>query len=234
MNLLIKFPSRERPKRFFEVLNRAQRNRESKDTHFLITLDSNDGNMNNDHVRKTLELWGNLKYKYGVSKSKVDAVNRDMEIAKEWDIVLLLSDDMYVNTPGYDRIICEHFEKHFPDTDGILWINDGYGGKMERDAKGDVDLSKGINTIVCMGKKYYERFGFIYNPVYLSLFCDNEYTSLAVAEKRFHYIDEVLIEHRHPMNSPMYRTFQDNLYRKNDRHYQQDMKTYNDRKKMVA
>ena len=210
MNLLIKFSSRERPQQFFEVLNKAQNLRALTETKFLITLDTNDSTMNNKESIDILNLWGNLSYHFGESKNKVDAINRDMDNAGEWDILLLLSDDMHPTTNGYDRIIVEHFEKHFKDTDGVLWMNDGYVGKK-------------LNTIVCIGRKYYERFNFIYNPVYKSLFCDNEFTDISVKLNKFFYLDQILIEHRHPMNIGR---GSDNLYRKNDRHFQNDKKLY--------
>lgn len=211
MNLLIKFPSRERPQQFFNVLNKAQNLRELEGTRFLITLDSNDASMNNGECIDILNMWGNLKYIFGESKNKVDAINRDMAEAGEWDILLLLSDDMHPIVKGYDKTISELFEQHFPDTDGVLWMNDGFVGKK-------------LNTIVCMGRKYFERFNFIYNPVYKSLFCDNEFTDISVKLNKYFYTDQVLIEHQHPMNRR--GIGMDNLYRKNDRHFQSDKKLY--------
>lgn len=216
MNLLIKLPSRERPQKFFDVLNKAQRNRELQSTRFLITLDSNDALMKTDQVKKTLGMWGNLTVVYGESKSKIDAVNRDMDKAGEWDIVLLLSDDMHVNVKSFDKIIVDLFEKHFPDTDGALWLNDGHTGKR-------------INTIVCMGRKRYEKFGYLYHSAYKSFFCDNEYTDLMIKDGNYQYIEQVLIEHKHPMNTGR-RIDLDNLYRRNDAYFHIDKRTYENRK----
>lgn len=215
LSLLIKFPSRERKTQFFTVLNRAQRLRMRTNTRFLITLDSNDASMNNDQVRHVMDMWGNLKYIYGESKGKVDAINRDMEQAEDFDILLLLSDDMVPMVQGYDRIIVEQFEKNFPDTDGVLWLNDGYVGNR-------------LNTIVCMGRKYYERFSFIYDNDYKSLFCDNEFTDISVKLNKYVYISQILIEHIHPMN--VRTTPMDGLYRRNDKYFLEDQITYKRRK----
>lgn len=217
LKLLVKIPSRERKEKFFNVLNLAQRNRELTTTRFLITLDSNDPVMNSAMTQKTLGMWGNLKYVYGESKSKVDAINRDMDQAGDFDILLLLSDDMVPVTKSYDKIICEAFEKHFPDTDGVLWLNDGHVGKK-------------LNTSVCMGRKYFERDNFIYNPAYKSLFCDNEFTDVSIRRQKVFYMEKVLIEHRHPMTVGPRIAPMDNLYRKNDVHYHADHKTYLHRK----
>lgn len=219
MKLLIKIPTRERRHQFFAVLAKAQRMRRNKDTRFLITLDSNDAVMNNESVRKAIGLWGNLEYIYGESNNKIHAVNRDMDRAGEWDILLLLSDDMHPAHEGYDQIIIDSFKKHFPDTDGILWINDGYTGNK-------------LNTIVCIGKKYYDRFGFLYNPVYRSLFADNEYTDIAVRLKKYHYMEESIIRHQHPMNTGR-RNDMDRLYQKNDSYFHHDKKLYFYRKSAI-
>jgi hypothetical protein len=219
MKLLVKIPTRERRHQFFTVLVKAQRMRKNKDTRFLITLDTNDTVMNTESVRTAMAMWGNLEYIYGESQNKIHAVNRDMDKAGEWDILLLLSDDMHPAQEGYDQIIIDTFKKHFPDTDGILWINDGYTGKR-------------LNTIICIGRKYYERFGFLYNPVYKSLFADNEYTDIAVRLQKYYYMNQSIIRHQHPMNTGR-RNDLDKLYQKNDSYFHQDKKIYFYRKKAI-
>lgn len=220
LRLLIKIPTRERRERFFQVLNKAQRNRVLDTTRFLITLDNNDTNsltgMNTDAARKVLNMWGNLKYVYGDSKNKIHAVNRDMEEEKDFDIILVLSDDMHVVETGYDKIICDHFEKHAPDTDGALWINDGY-------------TEKRLNTIICIGRKRFERFGYLYFPEYRSLCADNEYTEENQKLGNYHYMERPLIIHLHPMNAG--QSLMDALYRRNDAHFISDKKLFYYRKK---
>jgi hypothetical protein len=174
--------------------------------------------MNNDNVKKTLAMWGNVESHYGYSENKVHAINRDMEYAKDFDIVLLLSDDMMPVEKGFDRIICDHFKKHFPNLDGVLWMNDGFTGRK-------------LNTIVCMGRVYYERFGFLYNPAYKSLFCDNEFTDISARLNKYFYLDRVIIQHQHPMN--MRHVKSDNLYRRNDSFFHADRQTYEKRKKLL-
>lgn len=211
LTVLIKFPTRERPNQFFNVLNKSQKLRGLTTTKYLITLDTNDASMNCKQSKDVMNMWGNLKYYFGESNNKIEAVNRDMEHSGEWDIILLLSDDMLPVVHGYDKIITELFKKYFPDTDGVLWINDGHTGRK-------------LNTLVCMGRKYFERFNFIYNPVYKSLFADNEFTDISVKLNKVYYHDQVLIEHRHPMNVKGVQS--DSLYRRNDAHFFTDRKLY--------
>ena len=75
-------------------------------------------------------------------------------------IVLLASDDMIPMEKGFDNIIIDKMKNYYPDTDGVLWFNDGYQGDK-------------LNTLCILGKKYYDRFGYIYNPEYISVLSDN-------------------------------------------------------------
>ena len=90
----------------------------------------------------------NVKVVYGDSDSKIHAINRDIELADEWDIVLLASDDMTPKVKGYDNIIRNKMKEFYPDTDGILWFNDGH-------------QTNRLNTLCILGKKYYEKVGLL-------------------------------------------------------------------------
>lgn len=186
MKLLIKFPTRNRKNKFFTVLKQYQRLCEDIDnTFFLITLDNDDEEMNSPEVADIFSTFKNLKYVYGDSDSKIHAINRDIETVDEWDIVLLASDDMTPKVKGYDNVIRNKMKEHYPDTDGVLWFNDGHQGNK-------------LNTLCILGKKYYERFGYIYHPDYKSVWSDNEFMLVGNLLQRQTYFDEVIIEHEHP------------------------------------
>ena len=185
MKLLVKFPTRGRPDKFFTVLDRYYYGAKRKDlTSFLVTCDLDDASMNNDAVRQKLQGYKNLAVIYGNSKSKIEAVNADMIHAPEYDIILLASDDMVPEEKGYDEIIRQKMTDLHPDTEGVLWFFDGY----RRD----------FNTLCILGKKYYERFGYIYHPSYKSFWCDNEFTDVANELGKQTFIDKVIIRHIHP------------------------------------
>jgi hypothetical protein len=185
MKLLVKFPTRGRPDKFFTVLDRYYYGAKRKDlTSFLVTCDLDDASMNNDAVRQKLQGYKNLAVIYGNSKSKIEAVNADMIHAPEYDIILLASDDMVPEEKGYDEIIRQKMTDLYPDTDGVLWFFDGY----RRD----------FNTLCILGKKYFERFGYIYHPSYKSFWCDNEFTDVANQLGKQTFIDKVIIRHIHP------------------------------------
>ena len=150
---------------------------------FLITLDTDDTSMNNQEVLTRLNSYKNLKYVFGVSENKIDAVNRDIEIG-DWDIILLASDDMIPIEKGYDDQIRFNMKINYSDTDGILWFNDGN--------------RKDLNTLCILGKKYYQRFNYIYHPDYKSLWSDNEFMTVGNILKKQTFIDKVIIHHQHP------------------------------------
>ena len=217
--ILFKLPSRTRPKRVFEVLDETLKNLSDKENYeFLLTLDGDDQSMNNYNVIEKLNSYKNMNYVFGSSNSKIEAVNRDMDtFNKDWDILVLLSDDMIPVKEGFDNIIREKYDEFFPDLDGVTWFSDGFQKNR-------------INTLCILGKKYYERFNYIYHPSYKSLYCDNEFTIVANKLGKQKYFDMVIIEHRH-FSIGNNRERYDALYRRNDSLMSTDHINYNKREK---
>ena len=216
MKLLIKFPSRSRPDKFkYALFQYVTKCKDKENTRFLFTFDEDDVSMAN--LQEDIqEMCGSMKYTivYGKSENKIHAINRDMNT--DFDILLLASDDMIAEVKGYDDVIREKMKLHYPDTDGVLWFNDGYAEDR-------------LNTLVCMGKKYYERFNFIYNPLYKSFFCDNEFMDVANELKKQTYFPLCIIRHTHPANTSDAR--EDELYKQNNKYWNEDERTYFHRKK---
>ena len=159
-----------------------------------------------------------MNYFFGKSESKIDAVNRDLnDFKKEWDIIVLLSDDMVPVCLGFDDIIRNKFNEHYPDFDGVTWFNDGFQKNR-------------INTLCILGKKYYDRFNYIYHPDYKSLYCDNEFTDVANRLGKQKYFDVVIIEHRH-FSIGNNRERYDQLYMRNDSLMKSDEIVYHKRHK---
>jgi hypothetical protein len=185
MKLLIKFPTRNRKEKFFNTYKKYQEFIIEPTTEFLITLDEDDDTMNNSNVISELESYSNTKVVVGASTSKIDAINRDINTSDDWDIVLLASDDMIPQIKGFDKIIGTLMTTNYPDTDGVLFFNDGFKGRE-------------LNTLCILGKKYYERFGYIYQPEYKSTWCDNEFMKVGDILKKQTYFPMVIIKHEHP------------------------------------
>jgi hypothetical protein len=222
MKLLIKFPSRDRPEKFkYSLSQYINKCENKKDTFFLFTFDEDDKTMNNYRMKQIIsEFCEKMNYfiVYGNSGNKIKAINRDLENFPFWEILLLASDDMIPEVQGYDEIIRKNMKQFFPDLDGVLWFNDGY--QREK-----------LNTLVCVGSAYYKRFNYIYNPIYKSFFCDNEFMDIANKLKRQKYFNNVIIRHQHPSNN--FSVQDDELYRKNDKYWKEDKSTYEKRRKEI-
>ena len=182
--LLIKFPTRGRVDKFFKTLDKYYKFLSNRcNVEFLITCDNDDEVMNNLKVKDRLKSYSNLTVEYGNSKTKIQAINEGVS-NYNFDIILLASDDMIPIVQDYDYIIIENMCKSFPDFDGILWFNDGI--QQNR-----------LNTLCILGKKYYNRFNYIYNPEYKSLWCDMEFTQVGAILEKQKYFNDIIIQHVH-------------------------------------
>jgi len=183
MRLLIKFPSRQRPKKFFQTLDLYYLLAFDIDNiQFIISLDTDDLTMNNSTVKAKLDSYKNLTYFYGNNKSKVEAVNADIP-SDGWDILLLASDDMIPVELYYDQIIRNEMLIEYPDTDGVLWFYDGHRADL--------------NTLCCHGYKYHQRFGYIYHPSYYTWYADEDYMYVSRLLKKETAYTDCIIEHKH-------------------------------------
>lgn len=183
MRILFKYPSRGRKALFLEGLKSITDNMyDLRNYQVLVTADSDDDSM--AFTDEELSLMPNTKIVYGVSNSKIHAINKDIELADDWDIIVCMSDDMRVNCYGFDQILRTEFNKYGLDT--LLHIP-------------DQDAKSALQTMYIAGKTYFNRFGFIYNPEYESLFCDNEVHEIAVSLGKYIYVDMYgLITHLNP------------------------------------
>jgi hypothetical protein len=189
MKILIKYPSRSRPERFFEGLDSITKLVADKDNYFIAcTLDEDDTTMNNPDVLGRIAGYPNARCFVGKSANKIDAINRDLaelELEYDWDILACMSDDMRFIAYGWDQLIREGFQHNVPDLDGFLHYPDSTARNM-------------LCTMSIMGRKYYERFGYIYHPSYQSLWCDNEAMEVAQMLGKYWYMGIQLFDHLHP------------------------------------
>lgn len=192
MRMTVKFPTRGRPEKFVQTLTKYVNFLSGMhDVRFVISFDHDDPTMNNDNMwslfhRLNLQHDGIIVPVCGSSTGKIAAVNADLDkvVALSPDVILLASDDMIPVIGGYDEIIARNMAKHFPDTDGVLWFNDGFSGGNR------------LITLSILGRKYFDRFGYLYYPGYKSVFADNEFTVVASRLNRVAFIDQVIIQHQ--------------------------------------
>lgn len=218
MKVLLKCPTRGRPQKLIAAFQKyASLASHPEDIGVALSCDTTDPSMKDERVLASLHVilskfaW--YKVFYSDNTSKIQACNANMdEIDYPWDIVVLVSDDMIPQVEGYDAIIRRFMRTSFPDTDGILWFNDGY----QQDK---------LNTLSMYGRTMYGRLGYIYNPIYKSFFCDTELTDLCktTLKEKTLYVPNVIIRHEHPTLG--YDTL-DDLYVKNYTFFGEDAMTY--------
>lgn len=212
--LLVRMPTRGRAHQALTVLE-AYRTLAGMPVSIEVIIDEDDAEMNRGEVLQRMVTLG-CTVTVGKHKTKIEACNGGR--VSEWDILVLASDDMVPRVDGYAKRIVEEMDKHWPHLDGALHFNDGYA--LDR-----------VNTLSIMGRRYYDQFGYVYNPAYKSVFCDDEHTEVARAMGRLVYVDDVIIEHRHPASSPTVK--KDALYTRNDALWDADAETCKRRRSTV-
>lgn len=212
MKILIKYPTRFRPELFCSTILQTFLNAADKENIlFLVSYDDNDATMSEQMIEffsRTIPVI----FEKGESKNKIHACNRDIEKIADWDILLLLSDDMICQVEGWDDILRKSFSDNL---DQCLHFSDGYTHQK-------------LQTLFICGRSYYDRFKYIYNPEYISLFSDNEAQEVAKLLNKYHYFPQVLFKHAHYSNDQNIKM--DDLMRHNESFYKQDQRTYNRRK----
>jgi hypothetical protein len=123
----------------------------------------------------------------GLSKNKIDAINRDMDkidAIYDWDILVNFSDDMEITSSEFPNVLRSVYSTNL---DFFLHLPDGYQNDR-------------IPTMSIMGKTYYQRFNFIYHPSYQSVWCDNEAMEVAKMLDKWIYLPTHLFTHNHPVH----------------------------------
>jgi len=217
VNILFKYPSRSRPIWFKQTLQKYYAMIRNIGQHrFLITLNADDKTMNNPAMKNFMKGFPNLVYKYGTHKTKIEAVNADMK-DENFDILFLVSDDMIPIVKSFDEVIVKAMKEYFPNLDGALHFNVGR-------FQGNIALS-------VMGKKLYEKFGYIYNPIYKSFGADNEFRDVVYRMKKVVYIPQIIV--RHVWKGEGGTNNKDALYRRNFVLGQGDGSLYCSRKSLL-
>lgn len=223
MRILLKCPTRSRPSRIIDTLRAyATLARDRANIGVALSCDEDDTSMTQVSIQRDLNgLLGGFAWNrifFSKNTSKIAACNANMnEIDYPWDIVVLVSDDMIPRLEGWDDAIRTHMKAYFPDTNGILWFNDGHQADK-------------LNTLCIFGRKFYESQGYIYHPDYKSLFCDTELTDRCKTDLApiCKYIPYTIIRHEHPGTG--YKEKMDPLYARNQVFWNQDLHTYIRRK----
>lgn len=207
LRILFKFTTRSRPHLFERGMQSIIQNVTNENYQILVSVDTDDTTMPQALYKYENDI--KVKICYGTSKNKIDAINRDVEKADEWHILINMSDDMVFVCRGFDDTIRDSFDNlkqclHFPDGNTNQLI-----------------------TMSVIGREFYDRFGYIYNPEYVSLWCDNEQMEVAKLIYAYKYVDMLIFNHLHPAFA---KAELDNQYRHTESFYGIDGQTFERRK----
>lgn len=188
MKLLFNFATRSRPEKCLAGLDNITQLIKTDNYQIIVTADVDDPSMCNDEMRDKINAYPNTKVYYGISTGKINAINKNTSLAEDdWQILINYSDDMFFLVKEFDQVIIKAFEDNFPDTDGFVHFFDGNQPRLA--------------TLSVIGRVWYERFGYVYHPDYISLFCDNAAQDVAIKLKKYKYMgdDVKILHHLHPI-----------------------------------
>lgn len=193
-------------------LDNVTKNIQTDNFQIICTLDLDDPSMANENVKERLKEYPKAKAYYGISKSKIDAINKNICFAEPWNILINFSDDFIFTQKGFDNFITEAIQKYFPDGDCFLHFPDGNQNRLA--------------TMTIEGRPYYDRFGYVYHPSYKSEWCDNHAQSVAQILGKYKYMgdDVKIMNHLNPFHG--YHELMDDLYRKNSTMVSADKDNY--------
>ena len=140
-------PSRGRAKKSYDTIMKWMSS-QSGNASFILSLDRNDPSL-----EEYFSWYGNISMTINENRSAVDAINNAAKIASG-GILMVVSDDTEC-FPNWDIALLKEVEGK---TDWILKTQDG--------------IQDWIITMPVMDRAYYSRFGYIYDPDFLHMFCD--------------------------------------------------------------
>lgn len=206
--ILYNYTTRSRFHNFKRGLRSIIDNSIDENYHVLVSIDEDDTNMNNADVLAYLDSEPKVSVRIGVSKSKIDAINRDVNKFLELcdaDVIINFSDDMLFHVKGFDNIIREGFgyTKELNDLrflDRVLHFPDQHQGEN-------------CMTLSILGRDYYNRDKFIYNPEFESLWVDIVAQEEAQIRGCYKFVNQNIFLHLHPSFGDCYY---DEQYRKTE------------------
>lgn len=222
IKLLFKFPCRGRVDLFFKSLDSLNDNiRDRNNYHISLTIDEDDKILNSPEIIERINEYPNTSIEWGISKSKIDAVNRNFPLNYDWNVVIVWSNDMICTFYGMDDVMRDYmhhainksgnkFLCHFPDN----------------------DAKEMLNVLYIASREYYEQFNYVYHPSYLSLWADNESMCVAKMLGMYHYFGVPnLYVHENPAYS-QYNIPRDELFNEQQGYWAVDEANFHERKKI--
>lgn len=149
------------------------------DIELVISNDNNDPSASEyvNNVVDTLCRVCEVSHIFKDNRSAVDAINRAAEVASG-DIFIVVSDDT-----------------DCPENWGVDLLK-FVEGKTDWIAKFPEGIQDWIITMPVMDRAYYNRFGYVYHPDYIHMFCDTELSCVADLTGR-RITGSMVFPHRH-------------------------------------
>ena len=211
--LIFLLPSRSRPIKFFNTIENIKENCIGNNYEIVCVCEESDDTMNNEQVKLKVSLYPKVTLNFTTTTGKINAINTGLNyLPKDYDILILVADDIVFTVKGFDSFIQQDMQKYFPNLDGILHYPDNIPQAGERQI-----------TMPVMGRKLVEYFGYIYHTDYHSVFCDNHQLAVTKILNKHKYIPNYFYQHNHPAFG---KGENDNLYKYNESFYQKDSETY--------
>jgi hypothetical protein len=123
-------------------------------------------------------IFGNYDYSYLNENNIPKMINYKLK-ELSWDIVLPIFKPCITTIKGFDSIIKNIYKKNFPDYSGIVWLNN--------------DI-KEFDKYPVIGRRYYNRIGYIYNPVYNEKNFVKELTESSKFINKSYCVDDILFK----------------------------------------
>ena len=150
LKILFKYASRNNGYKFVNVINNITSKVSDRDNYvILVSADKDDPMMYNREVLTYIKDHidsGKVVICFDKSESKAHAINRDMQLISDYDIIVCISDEVNFSVSGFDEQIRNMVSMSIPDLNGKTYYDAG-----ERD-------------VLIITKKYYETLGYIYDP----------------------------------------------------------------------
>jgi glycosyltransferase involved in cell wall biosynthesis len=175
-------PSRQRPgKSRATILKWIDRAVHKDQLEINVSLDSDDPLLSAYLIQGP--TGAKTKTHVNENRSAIDAINHAAKLATG-DIFIVVSDDTDCPDGWDEKLLASVAGK----TDWILKCSDG-------------GTQNWIITMPVMDRTYYNRFGYVYFPDYMHMFCDTDLTAVADLMGRLIYSD-ICFNHDHYSKSP--------------------------------
>lgn len=174
MKFTLIHPSRSRPQKSFETIQKWTKYTGVHDVEIIVSIDSDDP-LKDQYFKLYESSWSLL---IGDNRSAVDAINNAAKIAKG-DILIVVSDD--TDCPAdWAGVIARATEGQ---EDFVLKVFD--------------NIQKWVITMPIIDRVYYNRFGYIYHPDYKHMFCDTDLTHTAELLGKIIWRNDIIFPHLH-------------------------------------